>query len=944
MQPLYYACDEGATSRLHSLLRRIMWRNSKVDVEAELGLPPRTDVVRHLKFAEVEGYLYSKRRDECEFKISSIIEKCGGDMSRISQSDMKKLIYSLLRLRQVCCHPQLGSRTGFQSLQKCTMSMTQLLDQLVVRARVECEESQRLVIMNSHGLAAVHIIDKEFLKAASIYRDVLGPKEIEVDILQRIHALHNLAEVEETCAEIDGKKDSVLFQAELSRIKEQESELRRQFMTRQFSRIAEYGHQLGIILRDIDHDDMLPTLESSDIAWWHETLDRLARAKNSDFLPRARDTLAQEAAGAGLKSIAERFRDLRGMDFTIMTEMDRLLKARNEALRALAKIVSKPEDDERLLVPLLAETMGCSKCHRRKAKEGEDDTEQARRGRQAAICTYCKVEDLILEYEKGLYVFKTQRVNQMNFEEEGLNKIDSELERLLRMLGSYVSSTPLAAAMFGFGKEKPSQIRDRLSEQCENHLRLFALFKKEIKTARTQWRAQYDYLMAVDELQMCDFRVRLRFEGEEVPEEEEHAKIHPYEVPILKNRFQADKTSYEMQYRQHVSQLRYLERLSEKERSAQTLSEGSICPICQEGMKDEVVMFQCGHEVCPACMMKILERVKSHSKTIKCPNCRARMNAEEATYIKRSAPTVASSSSAVEQEQEPSAVPEVKGSWGTKIESVVLALSKIFKEDPDAKVLIFSQWSDILMLIGRALQQNSISFLQMQGDKKKIKRILDKFKHDPTIRTLGLSFGKGADGLNLTEASHIVLVEPTMNPSSEQQAIGRIHRIGQTKPTTVTRLIVERTIEVNVFNLGQKRAASQEGDLGSTSGYGARQREAEIFSLDELNALLDSGNQSSFVPSTEDDLNSAEARQITLNAQYWNALVLVNSRLVPRNIALSSIQRQVYYALRETGVNLEQLESSFIDHKGKRLAPAVVSEIEKLRELDEPQDVEVMQE
>eukprot|EP00079_Xenopus_tropicalis_P035712 XP_017949483.1 PREDICTED: E3 ubiquitin-protein ligase SHPRH-like [Xenopus tropicalis] len=72
---------------------------------------------------------------------------------------------------------------------------------------------------------------------------------------------------------------------------------------------------------------------------------------------------------------------------------------------------------------------------------------------------------------------------------------------------------------------------------------------------------------------------------------------------------------------------------------------------------------------------------------------------------------------------------------------------------------------------------------------------LSAFKYDPKINILLLPLHTGSNGLNIIEATHVLLVEPILNPAHELQAIGRVHRIGQTKSTIVHRFLIKATIE-----------------------------------------------------------------------------------------------------------------------------------------------------
>ena len=84
---------------------------------------------------------------------------------------------------------------------------------------------------------------------------------------------------------------------------------------------------------------------------------------------------------------------------------------------------------------------------------------------------------------------------------------------------------------------------------------------------------------------------------------------------------------------------------------------------------------------------------------------------------------------------------------------------------------------------------------------KKRAEVLEVFKKDASKQVFLISLKAGGVGLNLTVANHIFLLDPWWNPAVEDQAIDRVHRIGQKKPVFVYRFICKETIEERILGL-----------------------------------------------------------------------------------------------------------------------------------------------
>merc|ERR1711879_629052 len=144
---------------------------------------------------------------------------------------------------------------------------------------------------------------------------------------------------------------------------------------------------------------------------------------------------------------------------------------------------------------------------------------------------------------------------------------------------------------------------------------------------------------------------------------------------------------------------------------------------------------------------------------------------------------------------------------GSKFNAIAERLRAIRCEDPMAKVIVFVQWSDFEEKAARAFTTHGIPFVRPIG-KASLGDEMRRFQegHGPWV--LILSLERAASGLQLTAANHIVFVHP-FNASTlsvardyEQQAIGRIRRIGQNRDLVhVWRFVTRGTVEEHISRL-----------------------------------------------------------------------------------------------------------------------------------------------
>lgn len=249
---------------------------------------------------------------------------------------------------------------------------------------------------------------------------------------------------------------------------------------------------------------------------------------------------------------------------------------------------------------------------------------------------------------------------------------------------------------------------------------------------------------------------------------------------------------------------------------------------------------------------------------------------------------------------------------GVKADELAALFDDLF-EQPDAKAVVFSQWTRTHDIVIRRLEARGIGYVSFHGGIPSEKRpaLVDRFRDDPDCRVF-LSTDAGATGLNLQHASTLVNMDLPWNPALLEQRIARIHRMGQKRPVRIVNFVAKGTIEEGMLSvLAFKRSLSAgilDGGTGEISLGGSRLNrfmkdvenvtghmgEGEAMTPAEEAAGVTTVTEATSVPEENTDakvgvgemaIPEHEGRDVSEQtprneADPWQALVLVGAQLV----------------------------------------------------------------
>ncbi|WP_162633164.1 DEAD/DEAH box helicase [Echinicola strongylocentroti] len=155
--------------------------------------------------------------------------------------------------------------------------------------------------------------------------------------------------------------------------------------------------------------------------------------------------------------------------------------------------------------------------------------------------------------------------------------------------------------------------------------------------------------------------------------------------------------------------------------------------------------------------------------------------------------------------------------YSAKMEAL---MEQVVEKTGNHKLLVFSQFTGMLKLIGKALEKQGVcySYLDGQTSEASRKKAIQQFQESDSVRVFLLSLKAGGSGLNLTAGDYVFLVDPWWNPAVESQAIDRCYRIGQDKKVMAYRMICQDTIEEKILQMQHEKKELAAGLIQTEEG------------------------------------------------------------------------------------------------------------------------------
>lgn len=554
--------------------------------------------------------------------------------------------------------------------------------------------------------------------------------------------------------------------------------------------------------------------------WWISAITEICSSDSDIFLSHLHNTIvSSDDAYTRFKS----FHSFQGLILIMSTVYSELIELRKKALKSLSELVSNPSQN------LIDESSNCRVCRDYLGKTGTP-------------CFMCTLhEDVLKAYESYIVTYKTKTSHlvsknngafkdvdnedlYLKYFDEG--KVDGGFVMIMKYLKLYITRNNL-------------RVFSALAKEEEV---LLGLLQAELRAMFAYWGQHLSLLKNFDELNQCKERIALKLYDNDANNGLYAHELHQNCLLSIQSSILAEKELV-----LHKSTLCFYRNQEEDSRKQkQSTEEVDECIICKDPLYDldqaNLVMLPCFHIYHRIC---VFDWVGKHRK---CPFCSLKVTPidlipvspmktrERTTAPKVTVMSSLSSSTDINIASSASRQIKLEGEYGTKLEQILRDIKLILmdNEKSDDKIVVFSEWMEMLSILSFGLQQNHIKHSLCTNKNTDFKQhgSLQEFKHRIDVRVLLLPLYLGAEGLDLIVASHVFLIEPIRKESIERQAINRCHRLGNTKQTYVYKYYLKDTIE--------ERMITKESSLQEDDGIEiiSSNKKEDLLSLENIKYLL----------------------------------------------------------------------------------------------------------
>ncbi|RFU77170.1 dna repair rad16 [Trichoderma arundinaceum] len=223
-----------------------------------------------------------------------------------------------------------------------------------------------------------------------------------------------------------------------------------------------------------------------------------------------------------------------------------------------------------------------------------------------------------------------------------------------------------------------------------------------------------------------------------------------------------------------------------------------VCCICDEPAED-TIRSRCKHDFCRTCVSSYIKSTDEPD----CPRCHIGL------VIDLEQPEIEQDETLVKKSSIINRIKMENWTSSSKIELLVHELHKLRSDNAMHKSIIFSQFTTMLQLIEWRLRRAGITTVMLDGSMTPAQRqaSIEHFMNNIDVECFLVSLKAGGVALNLTEASRVFIIDPWWNPAAEWQSADRCHRIGQTRPCTITRLCIEDSVESRMVLIQEKKTS-----------------------------------------------------------------------------------------------------------------------------------------